>query len=83
MFHIQLGSVPDRFSFDSVVDARAFAVNAISKKKCLFAYLYNSDKSNIIDASIVREDGKYLCYQYNKNRESKINCIRKDGELVR
>ena len=83
MYHIQLGSVPERFSFDSVADARAFAVNAISKKKCLYAYLYNSDRSNIEDASIVREDGKYLCYQYNKNRESTIYTVRKDGELVR
>ena len=83
MFYTQLGNSRDRYRFDTAAEARAYAVDAISKKRCLYAYIFTSETALVEDAGIVREDGKYLCYQYNKKRESTIYTVRKDGELVR
>lgn len=83
MFYIQLDNRLERYRFNTTSEARSFAVQMISRRKCRYAYLFSSEKTLVEDAAIVREDGKYLCYQYNKHRESTIYKVGKDGQLSR
>ncbi len=73
-----------RENIGTLTEARAYCVRCISSGKYgHFARIYDSPDARRECGVVVKEDGRYYSYQYNRKGEATVYPVKRTGELIR
>ena len=73
-----------RENIGTLTEARGYCVRTLSTKKYgNFAKIYDSPDAKRECGVVVKEDGRYYSYQYNRKGEATVNLVKRTGELIR